>query len=65
MATVMYGLRLLYKNYIVYQTFNKTLRWLLWSSITMQSLVSQLCPVIEICESKLKKKKKKKNNEKH
>ena len=31
---VMYGLLLFYKNYIVYQTFNKTLRW---SPISVQS----------------------------
>ena len=55
---VMYCLRLFYKNYIVY----KHIPWSLWISISTQSFVSQLCPVIEIRESKLKKKKKKNNN---
>ena len=62
---IMYGLRLfllLYKNYIVYETFNMTLRWSLWSSIGMQSLVPQLCPVIEVRESKLKKNNNNSNN---
>ena len=50
-------LSLFYKNYIVYK---HPIPWSLQISISTQSFVSQLCPVIEIRESKLKKKKKKK-----
>ena len=52
----------IYKNYIVYQTFNMTLRWSSWSSISVQSFISLLCTVFEIRELKLKKKKKNNNN---
>ena len=43
-------------------TFNMTLRWSSWSSISVQSFISLLCTVFEIRELKLKKKKKKNNN---
>ena len=36
------------------QTCNFPIPWSLWISISMHSFVSQLCPVIEIRESKLK-----------
>ena len=38
------------------QICNLPIPWSSWISISTQSLVSQLCPVIEICELKLKKK---------
>ena len=64
---VMYGLRLfivVYKNYIVYLTFNMPIPWSLWISISTQSFVSQLCTVFEIHELKLKKKNNNNNKEK-
>ena len=36
------------------QICNFPIPWSLWISISTQSFISQLCPVIEICESKLK-----------
>ena len=57
---IMYCLRLFI---VVLQELHRLRRcnfpilWVLWISISTQSFVSQLCPVIEICESKLKKKK--------
>ena len=36
------------------QICNFPMPWSLWISISMQSFVSQLCPFIEIRESKLK-----------
>ena len=44
------------------QTYNFPIPWSLWIFISTQSFVSQLCPVIEIRQSKLKKKKKNNNN---
>ena len=49
----------------VYCCFIRTtlFTWLLWISISTQSFVAQLCLVIEIGESKLKKKNKNCENE--
>ena len=44
------------------QTCNFPIPWSLWISISTQSFVSQLCPVIEIRESKLKKDNNNNNN---
>ena len=44
------------------QICNFPIPWSLWISLSMQSFVSQLCLVIEIRGSKLKKKKKNNNN---
>ena len=38
------------------QICNFPIPWSLWISISTQSFISQLCPVIEIRQSKLKKK---------
>ena len=62
---VMYCLRLfivVLQELHCLQTCNFPIPWSLWISTSTQSFVSQLCPVIEIRESKLKKKKKKNNN---
>ena len=48
---VIYGLRLFYKNYIVYRKFNMPIPGSLWSLLRFNS---QICPVIEMCDSKLK-----------
>ena len=64
---VMYCLRLfivVLQELHCLQTRNFPIPWSLRISISTQSFVSQLCPVIEIRESKLKKKKKKNNNNK-
>ena len=55
---VMYCLRLfivVLQELHCLQTCNFPIPWSLWISISTQSFVSQLCPVIEIRESKLKK----------
>ena len=44
------------------QTCNFPIPWSLWISISTQSFVSQLCPVIEIRESKLKNNNNNNNN---
>ena len=44
------------------QICNFPIPWSLWISISTQSIVPQLCPVIERHESKLKKKKNNNNN---
>ena len=63
----LHGHLCLYRNvctiYIVYQHFNMSIPWLLWIFISIQSSVSQLCPVIEIRELKLKNNNKMKNCE--
>ena len=62
---VMYCLRLfivVLQELHCLQTCNFPTPWSLWISISTQSFVSQLCPVIEIRESKLKKKKNKMKN---
>ena len=46
------------------QICNFPIPWSSWISISTQSFVSQLCPVIEIRESKLKNEKKKNINKK-
>ena len=54
---VTYGLRV-----VVYKIFNMILQWLSWSSMYVQSFISEFSTVFEICELKLKKKTKKNNN---
>ena len=62
---VMYCLRLfivVLQELHCLQTCNFPIPWSLWISICTQSFVSQLCPVIEIRESKLKKDNNNNNN---
>ena len=55
---IMYCLRLVLQELHC----NFPIPWSLWISISTQSFISQLCPVIEIRESKLKKKNNNNNN---
>ena len=62
---VMYCLRLfivVLQELHCLQICNFPIPWSLWISISTQSFVSQLCPVIEIHESKLKKDNNNNNN---
>ena len=65
---VMYCLRLfivVLQELHCLQTCNIPIPCSLWISISTQSFVSQLCPVIEIRESKLKKNNNNKNKRKN
>ena len=62
---IMYGLRffiVVLQEPHCLQICNFPIPWSLWISISTQSFISQLCPVIEIRESKLKKKNNNNNN---